>query len=123
MRFDLGPDIEKAKAAALSAIDLASAAQAEAVRPARLAGMDAARLAEAQQILESRDAGGAYPMLRAMPGGGDLFDRARLVVDAARITAAAQLAVEARRLAAKAEIRAATLHAEIRMIVAAHKES
>jgi hypothetical protein len=97
MRFDLGPDIEAARAEALALIDKRAAAAAEAIRPAWLTQFDALRLDDAR-----------------VAGPQNL--NARAVIAAADQTVAARRALDTARLAAKAAIRAASTIAEIRAV-------
>lgn len=118
MRFDLGPGLDAARAAALAEVDRIAARHAAA-----LGGDTAAhrmKRAEAERAVEEGGAIGLlYPVLAAEAAatGQTIHGVAQAVLERADAWRAALAKLEGARIATKARIRAAGSHAELRALV------
>ena len=118
MRFDLGPGLEEARAAALAEVDRIAARQVAA-----LGGDTAAhrlKREEAERVaLDRAPLPRLYPVLSAEAAamGSTILSRASLVLGQADAWRAALAQIEARRVARKAMLREAGSHAELRALV------
>jgi hypothetical protein len=118
MRFDLGPDLATARAAALDEVDRRAAARAAA-----LGGDTAAhrlKRAEAERAVEEGGGVGLlYPVLAAEAAATHqtIQEVARVVLERAEAWSLSLAKIEAERVASKARIRAAPSHRELRRIL------
>lgn len=123
MRFDLGPDLTAAREAALAEVDACAAGRVAALGGNTTA--HALKRAEAERAIEEGSGFATlYPVLaaEAMATNQSIQEVARVVMERTDAWRASLAKIEARRIATKAQIRAASSHAAIREIVAAHKE-
>lgn len=125
MRFDLGPSLEQARAAALAAVDRLAAERAAALggeTPAHaLKREEAARFRMASATRKPEAAG--FPLLSAEIGitGASLGEVVALVEARASAWRRALAEIEAERLSTKARLRKAATHPELRALLRAYE--